>query len=924
MEMSSRLPVGVAAFVGRERERAEVGNLVMEMRVATLTGSGGCGKTRLAMEVAGEVASRFSDGVFWVDLAGVSEPEMVAPSIGAAIGVRGRSGEPLVDALTEQARPRHLLVVLDNCEHLVAACARLVSRLSSGCPQLHVLATSRERLSVEGEAVFQLAPLQLPAAGARSARSVASSEAARLFEVRARQLGTGFQISDDNAWHVAEICRRLDGIPLAIELAAARVRVLAPTQIAVGLSHRFGLLTDGLRGAPPRQQTLEASLDWSYELLDQAQKLTLARLSVFSASFEFDAAEAVVATDVIDSSEVFGLIAALVDRCLLQVVRHDGRARYRLLETIRMYAWQRLAELDEPDRVRDRHLEFYVGLVRAAGAGLTGAHPEGWTARLAADLDDLRAAMAWAVASRDPRGLVDIAEPIMRFWFDHGLSAEMQRRLRAAVNTRAARDHDRVRGLVAAALLAISSGEPARAHASANRAIDAARAAEVNAPLGLGLSIRALSGAMSGLASSDQVLADAEEAVEHAGQCGEAATHAHVLILAGVALVRTHTIDAGSHLLERAIEVCESGEVLFHLLAAHATLGIWPVPTGSLDRTRQHAQYGLELSRQVGRPGWVALGLTGLGAADVLQGRYDKARDRLSEAHETLRRRGLDRTQFAGAMLHWLALCAYASGDSATARTTADTIVGIGLDRENRWDEAVGEWLLGAIAQSEDRHDEARTHLERSLERSTDPHLPLPRGRAALGLADLARMRGEFEDAWKLAHEGLEVLAAYGDRVGSAGALEAIAELAVTFGKPEQALRLLAASQGFHTEAGIERFPMEAERFARADHAAWAALDDAEAVECWEAGGGLSLDDAIAYARRGWGERDRPQSGWASLTPAEVDLVRLVAQGCTNVEIGEHLFISVNTVKKHLSHVYAKVDVDGRAALAAEVARREL
>lgn len=924
METTSYLPVGVSSFIGRERERAEVGDLVMEMRVATLMGFGGCGKTRLAVEVAGDVASRFSDGVCWVDLAGVIEPEMVAPAIGAAMGVRGRSGEPLIDALGEQARARHVLVVLDNCEHLVAACAGLVSRLSSACPQLHVLATSRERLSVEGEVLFQLAPLRVPAAGSRSATSVSASEAARLFEVRARQLGTGFRISDDNAAHVAEICRRLDGIPLAIELAAARVRVLAPAQIAVGLAHRFELLTDGVRGAPPRQQTLEASLDWSYELLDQQQQVTLARLSVFAASFELDAAEAVVATDGVDSSEVFGLIAALVDRSLLQVAEHDGRARYRLLETIRMYARQRLAEIDDPDRGRDRHLAFYVGLARAAGAGLTGAHPEPWMARLAVDLDDLRAAMAWAVASRNANSLVDIAEPIMRFWFDHGLSAEMQQRLHTVVNAPAARDHDRVRGLVAATLLAISSGEPVRAHASASRAIDAARAADVGAPLALGLSIRALSGAMSGLASSDQVLADAEEAVERAERCGEAATHAHVLILAGVALVRTHTIDSGCHLLERAVEVCEFGEVPFHLLSAHATLGIWPVPTGSLDRTRQHAQQGLELNRQVGRPGWEALGLTGLGAADVLQGRYDQARSWLVQAREQLRQRGLERTQFAGSMLHWLALCAYASGDAATARTTAGTLAAIGRERENRWDEAVGEWLLGAIANSEDRHDEARAHLERSLTRSTDPHLPLPRGRAALGLADLARVQGKLDDAWKLAHDGLEVLAVYGDRIGSAGALEAIAELAVSFGKPEQALRLLAASQRFHTEAGIERLPLEAERFGRTGDAARAALDDAEASQCWEAGGRLVLDDAIAYARRGWGERDRPESGWASLTPAEVDLVRLVARGCTNVEIGDHLFISVNTVKKHLSHVYAKVDVDGRAALAAEVARREL
>ena len=923
MDAPSRVPVGVAAFVGRERERAEVGALVVELRVVTLTGSGGCGKTRLAMEVAGDVASRFSEGVRWVDLAGVSEPEMVAPAIGAALGVRGRSEEPLVDVLTEQVRARHLLVVLDNCEHLVAACARLVSGLVSACPRLYVLATSRESLAVEGETLFQVAPLQVPSADARSASAVAASEAARLFEVRARQLGTGFRISHDTALDVAEICRRLDGLPLAIELAAAKVRVLTPALIAAGLSNRFGLLTGGLRGAPSRHRTLEASLDWSFELLDQPQQLTLARLSVFSASFELDAAIAVVAADDIDSNDVFGLIAALVERSLLHVTEHDGRARYRLLETIRMYARQRLAELDDPARVRDRHVAFYVGLVRTADVGLIGADPETWTARLTADLDDLRAAMDWTVASGDPRALVDMTEPIMRFWFDHGLSAEMWGRLRAAGDAPAARDDDRLRGLGTAALLAVSSGGLAHAHASANQVIDAARADDASAPLALGSSIRALSGAMSGLADGERVLADVEVAVEHAEQCGEAATHAHVLILSGVALVRTHTIEDGTHLLERAIEVCEAGQVTYHLLAAHTCLGVWPVFTGSLGSTRQHARRGLELSRRVGRTGWKALGLTGLAAADVLQGRYRTAKGLLSEAQEQLRQGGLDRTQFAGAMLQWLALCAHASEDQVTARTTAGTLVDLGRERGNRWDEAVGEWLLGLIAHREARHVEARTHLERSLARSNDPPLPLPRGRASLGLAELARMRGDHEDAWRLAHEGLEVLAAYGDRIGSAGALEAIAELAVTLGKPARALRLLAASQRFHTEAGLQHFPFGFDRPARARNAARSALSAAEADACWEEGGGLILADAIAYARRGWGERDRPEFGWAALTPAERELVRLVAQGRTNAEIGAQLFISVNTVKKHLSHVYAKVDVDGRAALAAEVARRE-
>jgi DNA-binding CsgD family transcriptional regulator len=332
----------------------------------------------------------------------------------------------------------------------------------------------------------------------------------------------------------------------------------------------------------------------------------------------------------------------------------------------------------------------------------------------------------------------------------------------------------------------------------------------------------------------------------------------------------------------------------------------------------------LELSRQVGRPGWEAVGLAGLGAAELLQGDHGQARRRLSEAQEALRPRGSEGTPFDLLVRHWLALSAYLSGDPTTARTAAETIVRIGRDRHSRWDEAVGEWLLGEVALGEQRPDEARAHLERSHARSSDPRSPFPLGRASLGLAELARVGGDLEEAWELAHDALEVLAAYGDLIGSAAALESLAELAAACGKPEQALRLLGACERFHAETGIERFPRESDRFARALTAARAAVDVTDAIGCWEAGRGMALADAIAYARRGRGARGRPQSGWASLTPAERDLVRLVAQGCTNAEIGERLFMSVNTVKKHLSHVYTKVDVDGRADLAAEVARREL
>lgn len=746
--------------------------------------------------------------------------------------------------------------------------------------------------------------------------------------MRARQVAADFRIGDDNASAVAEICRRLDGIPLAIELAAARVRVLAPGQIAAGLSDRFGLLTGGLRGAPARQRTLEASLDWSYDLLDDVQRLTLAKLSVFAGSFELDAAEAVVAGKGIDGDKVLDLVAGLVEQSLVQVVQRQGRARYRLLDTIRVYARQRLSELDDPAQMRDRHLAFHVGLVGRAQAGLNGGETEQWVARLTADLDDLRAAMDSAVEVRDLRALVDLTEPVVRFWFERGLSGEVHRRLHDAADAPGAPDHERVRALMTAAALALAGNEPASAYRSASQAVEAARAADAGDALAVGLGQRAYSGVRSGLSTSEQADADVQQALQYAEQCEDASTHAYVLAFAGGARFCGRSIDAGCRLFEQAVEVCEANDLAFQLPAAHASLGagLGPGPewSGRLDRSRRHARRAVELSRQVGRPGWEVIGLTGLGAAAVLQGDHGRAEEWLSRAQAVLQSRSLEGSQYDLALRHWLALSAYASGNLGTARATAAEIVRIGRGGGSRWDESIGEWLLGVLAHGRGRHDDARAHLEASRSLSTDPRLAWPLGRSLLGLAELAEEDEGLEDAWELAHDGLEVLDDYGDRIGAAAALETIADLAVALGEVERPLRLLAASQRFHTDTGIARFPLQADRFARAHNSARAVLDPADATACWDAGGELSLADAVAYTRRGRGERQRPQIGWMSLTPTERDVVRLVAEGDTNAAIGQRLFMSVNTVKKHLSHVYTKVDVDGRADLAAEVARRDL
>ena len=922
MEMHGRPPVGVAAFVGRERERAKVAGLVTGGRVVTLTGSGGCGKTRLAVEVTGDVASRFGDGACWVELQGVTDPGMVPAAVAAAVGVRERPGQDLANTIAAALRPKQLLLVLDNCEHLVEGCAAVVGELSSTCPRLHVLATSRVPLAVEGESTFVVAALAVPGSDATEANLVAATDAARLFEARARQIHPEFRIAEDNAAAVAEICRRLDGIPFAIELAAARLRVLAPGQIATGLSDRFRLLTGRVRGAPDRQQTLEASLEWSYDLLDDAQRSALARLSVFAGSFELDAAEAVVAGRDIDQDDVLDLVTALVECSMLEVVERNGRVRYRLLETVRVYARQRLSGREDLDHLRDRHLAFHVELAGRARVGLNGGEPEEWMTRLAADLDDLRAAADWAAASGNVQALAGLIEPIVIFWFGRGLSVEVHRRLHDVADTVDTPDGERARMLTTAAALASDGGEFGHAYQYASQAVDAARAAEAGDVLATAVGLRAFIGTSSGLSSGPQRDADVEEAIHLAEGCEDPATRAFTLVNAATGLLIGRTLDGGCRLLQQLLEVCEANELTFQLPGVHAALGL--VLPGGLDRRRHHARRTVELSRRLGRPGWEATGLAGLGSVALLQGDLGVAAEHLSLAQAVVRRHGLEGSRYEMYLQRRLAMLAHTQGELAAASRSAEAVLGFGHAGGNRWCEALGEWQLGAIALTAGRHDDAREHLRASRALSTDPRLPLPLGWSLLGLAELAWQDDDLEQAWALAHDGLEVLREYGEQVGIVQALEAIADLALATGQPDRSLRLLAASERFHTEAGLTRPQVAAGRFERARDAARAALDDTEATACWDAGAQLSLQDAAAYAVRGRGERHRARFGWSSLTPTELDVVRLVADGHTNAQIGERLFMSVNTVKRHLTHVYTKVEVDGRADLAVQVARRNL
>jgi predicted ATPase/class 3 adenylate cyclase len=389
------LPVLRTAFVGRHKELTELPELLRDAAIVTLTGPGGVGKTRLALQMAAAAVPDHPDGAWFVDLAPVTDPDLVPWTVLTALRLaQTRSGlveEMLLASLRDQA----VLIILDNCEHVVDAVADLVGLLAPSCPRIALLLTSREAIGVEGERVVPVAPLPLPTSGAAGIDELGANDAVALFVDRARAARHGFVLTAENSAAVTELTRRLDGIPLAIELAAARVRVMSPADIATRLDERFRLLTHGRRTALGRHQTLRAAIDWSYMLLDELEQLVFARLAVFTGGCTLDAAESIVTDERVDRFDVLDLLAGLAGKSMIVVDEEHGSARYRVLETLREYGQERLAEFGEADRLQALHCRYYLDFAEEAGRHFKLADDAAWVTKVETELDNLRAALVW-------------------------------------------------------------------------------------------------------------------------------------------------------------------------------------------------------------------------------------------------------------------------------------------------------------------------------------------------------------------------------------------------------------------------------------------------------------------------------------------------------------------------------------------------
>jgi predicted ATPase/class 3 adenylate cyclase len=415
--LPNNLPIQLTSFIGREHEMTEIKDLLFKTRLLTLTGVGGSGKTRLAEQVATDLLENFADGVWLAELAPLTDPTFVVPAVSSAVGYREASGRPILDVLIDYLRPKKLLLLLDNCEHLITSCAELADRLLRACPQVLILATSREPLGIPGETIYGVPSLSLPNVDHLPRFELVSEyEALQLFVERAMSVSPKFMLTKDNVRAVSQICCHLDGIPLALELAAARVRALSIEQIMTRLHNRFSLLTAGSRTALPRHQTLRALIDWSYGLLSDKERVLLRRMSVFTGDWSIDAAERICSGGEIEFSEVLELLIQLVDKSLVAAEEGTIEARYRMLETIREYATEKLAEKEEMDAFSRHHADFFLALAEQAEPKLTSADRTPWLDRLEVEYDNIRRALQWFIRHEKAEQALRLGGSLWRFW----------------------------------------------------------------------------------------------------------------------------------------------------------------------------------------------------------------------------------------------------------------------------------------------------------------------------------------------------------------------------------------------------------------------------------------------------------------------------------------------------------------------------
>ena len=891
------LPVQLTRFVGRVNLTDDVVKALYENRLVTLAGAGGVGKTRLAVQVAAQAAAEFDGNVWFVDVAPVTDPEVVPVAAIRALGLPDQPGRSATDTLVRFLDGRRVLLVLDNCEHLLDVCAELVVALLGTCPQLTILTTSREPIGVAGEVTWRVPSLSL------------ADEAIELFVDRARLARPDFSIGVDDTATVREICDRMDGLPLGIELAAARVRMMSLTEILDGLRNRFRLLP-GVRTGVRGKKTLGGSVDWSHALLSQPERVLFRRLAVFRAGFDLDAARVIGDGDPAQQHQVLEWLAQLVDKSLVVAENAGDRTRFRLLETVRHYAAEKLAESGEADEVRTRHRDYYATMAALLDSPADADHQRR-IEQVEIEIDNLRAAFAWSRQNGDIERALELTSSLQPLWQTRGRIQEGLAWFDATLTEDVARHTDISAVVRGRALADKASLDASRSIADnleqAQQAVAIAR--EIDDPALLARALTAC-GAIASY-SADAARPYLAEAIGIARALDDEWRLTQILTWqANGAFYAGDPIAAGT----ASREGCELADAIgdrFHSRSCRWTLGLAQMMKGEL--AEAVAQFGAVTADADAAHDvlfrWGAR--LSLSLALTFQGDIPGAK---AAAKASLRAASDLWPYNEGFSYAVLATAAVAAGDLAAAAEASEAAQQR-LSVQGELGAAIAN-PMAEVALARGELIEAGRWADQQVGVSTGWHL----ARALTTRARVAIAKGEPDQAERDAHKALGCAAQCEAHLAVPDLLECLGRLAADGLGYRDAARLFGAADEIRRRIGVVRFSIYDADYEHAVAALRDAMGEQAFDSAWAEGAGLSLDEAIAYARRGRGERKRPSSGWASLTPTERDVARLVADGLANNEIAARLFISRRTVQTHLTHVYAKLGITSRVQLAQEVA----
>jgi predicted ATPase/class 3 adenylate cyclase/DNA-binding CsgD family transcriptional regulator len=898
--VSQHLPMQLTSFVGRDDQLTQVRELLNQNRLVTLTGAGGAGKTRLAIQIAGQLSGEFGDGIWYVDLAPITDPDVVPIAVARALELPDQPGRSTMDALLRFVRDRQMLVVLDNCEHLLDASAELVVALLGAARGLTLLATSREAIGVAGELGWRVPSLSL------------ADESIELFADRARHARPDFTVTDDNAATVAEICARLDGLPLAIELAAARIRALSLTEIVESLHDRFRLLTGGARTAVRRQQTLRASVDWSHALLTEPERVLFRRLAVFYGGFDLDAAQAVAGGGDVQRYQVLDQLTLLVDKSLAVADDRAGRTRYRLLETVRQYALEKLGESAEADAVRARHRDHYTALAALLDAP-AGTDYETRIEQADLEIDNLRAAFAWSRETSDVEMALALACSLQPLWQARGRLREGLTWFDTALTDLDAHQPGvapavRARALADRATLGVWIAS-AESQDQAQQALAIAREVDDTALLIRALTARGYVAAYFEAEAAGAYLAEASGLARDLGDRWRLSQILVAQVVVGLVARNPITARAAA---EEGRDLADAIGDRFDARRCRWYLAVAQINQGDLAGAVAQFAAVADEAEAAHDEIWRVDSLVGLGVALGYQGDTAAARAAADEAVEaTVELGGLK----AGAAYHVLAFAALAAGDVAAAQDALKA----GWPLVSSVPQTAG--VQGVLSAEAALAGGDLVAARRWADDAVSTKASIFAWDPLTTRARVAIAHGEPEQAERDAHEALTGAAEVEAYVFIPDILECLGTLAGDAGSHREAARLFGAAYAIRQRMGAVRFKI----YDASCEASVAALQDVLGEKgfdaAWAEGAALSTEEAIAYAQRGRGQRKRPASGWASLTPTELDVVRLVSEGLSNNNIATRLFVSPRTVQTHLTHVYTKLSLTSRVQLVQEAAR---